>query len=244
MKKKLLLIGFSLVSACAFASANFTITDALASDVTGSTQTYWISNAGIDSRVYSVVNNSSSSVTVKVLKTIILLNDPGATMYFCTDQNCYSPTQNLSLATTMTAGGAFDLTTDLNPNGVAGIAQVRYTVINQSNTSDTSYFEIVYNVTNGPAGVKNNVTAKPSLADPMPNPASSVFSMDYKLGNSGAPAKLVIYNMLGENVLETSVTDSEGTIRLDVSGLEAGVYFCSLESAGKVFATRRVVVSH
>jgi hypothetical protein len=50
--------------------------------------------------------------------------------------------------------------------------------------------------------------------------------------------------MLGASVLESEVTETEGTVRMDVSTLDQGVYFCSLIADGKTLATRRLVVSH
>ena len=55
---------------------------------------------------------------------------------------------------------------------------------------------------------------------------------------------MVIYNMLGDRVMETVVEENEGTIKMDVSSLEQGIYFCNLESDGKMLSTRRLVVTH
>ena len=181
MKRTLLASLLSVLSAAAFAQ-NYSFIDEYGSDVTFATQTYWIPSVSLDTREFAVVNNTTSTVTVKVRKTIISLNDPGATAYFCTDINCYGPTTSLSVNVTVYPGDDFLLTTDFNPDSVAGIAQVRYAVINQANLSDTTFFNIDYNITNGPASVRPNSLVKATITDPMPNPASSVFTMGYKLG--------------------------------------------------------------
>ncbi|HET6993115.1 MAG TPA: T9SS type A sorting domain-containing protein, partial [Bacteroidia bacterium] len=137
------------------------------------------------------------------------------------------------------------LTTDFNPNNVAGVTTVRYTVINQANMNDTAWFMITYNVSCSPAGIVSHINEKPSVSNPAPNPASSVFAINYKLGSANPQgAKMVIYNMLGDRVMETSVEEIEGTVKMDISSLDQGVYFCSLESDGKTLATRRLVVAH
>jgi hypothetical protein len=50
--------------------------------------------------------------------------------------------------------------------------------------------------------------------------------------------------MLGERVKETTIEEMEGVVKMDVSTLGQGVYFCSLESEGKTLTTRRLVVAH
>jgi len=69
--------------------------------------------------------------------------------------------------------------------------------------------------------------------------------MNYKMGSASTTnSKLVIYNMLGDRVMETRVEEVDGTVRMDVSTLDQGIYFCSLESDGKTLATKRLVVTH
>lgn len=241
MKKTLLALAFAGFSVAAFAQ-NYTVIDATSTDVIGTTQYYYVPNGTTDTRIYTVNNVSNSTKSLKVRKTILLLNDAGSSAYFCTGTNCYSPTDVLSYTVTTPAGGNFNLTTDYY-SSVSGVSQVRYTVFDINNTADSSTFIINYD--NSPAGINANVAVKASVSSPMPNPASSVFNMNYKLGSENPNgAKLVIYNMLGANVMQADITSAEGTVRMDVSSLEQGVYFCSLVADGKTVATRRLVVSH
>jgi hypothetical protein len=242
MKKHLLAIAFLGITAAANAG-NFSITDASSVNVAGTTQTYNIVASSTDSRIFTVMNNNATQVNVKVRKTVIQQHHPSSTTWFCTDLNCYAPTTTLSPSFAMAASGTFDLTIDIDPYNQTGVSEVRYAIINQMNTSDTSFVTVIYNI--GPAGIANNVAVKASISNPMPNPASAQFSMTYKLGSSStAGAKLMVYNMLGAVVMETEITSAEGTVRMDVSTLDQGVYFCSLVSDGKTHATRRLVVSH
>lgn len=248
MKKQILVAAFAAITSLVSAQSSFTFTDNTIGVMNGGTYHFWVSSTVTDSRIYSVSNTSSSNVSAKVRKSVLQLNDAGATTWFCTDQNCYAPATVLSNATTMGAsGGSFDLTIDFNPNSVVGtgVTEVRYSVINQSNTADSAWFVIVYHLSNSPTGVASTVNTKPSVSNPMPNPASSMFSMNYKLGNASVNgAKVVVYNMLGAVVMETLVSETEGAIKMDVSTLDQGIYFCTLESDGKALATRRLVVSH
>ncbi len=246
MKK--LLLSFSIIGLFSTVSAqmNIVITDAAGTNVTGTTLNYWVPCVGLDTRYWTITNADGSPVTIKVKKTIIALNDAGATVYFCTDVNCYSPSQTLSYAVNLNASGGNDqLTTDFNPNGVAGVTSVRYAVINQANMNDSAFFIIDYNVSCSAAGINAPINVKPSVSNPAPNPASSFFAVNYKLGSANSTgAKMVVYNLLGDRVMETNVEEIEGTIKMDISSLDQGIYFCSLEMDGKMLVTRRLVVTH
>ena len=245
MKK--LLLSLSLVGLFGSLSAqmNIVITDSSGTVVTGTTVNYTIPCNLLDTRTWHITNAGGNQINIKVKKTILTLNDPGATVYFCTDINCYSPSQTLSLTVAVAGSGGTELlTTDHYPNGVAGITLVRYTVINQANLNDTAYFLINYTSV-CPGGINAPAIVKPTVSNPAPNPASTFFSINYKLGSANpVGAKMVIYNMLGDRVMETIVEENEGTIKMDVSSLEQGIYFCNLESDGRMLSTRRLVVTH
>ncbi len=244
MKKHLLTLAFAGITAALSAQSNFTISDPSMTNVTGTTVSLWIDQNLQDAHHYTITNTSPNSINVKVRRTIIQLNTPNAVTSFCTDINCYSPAQNMSIQFPVAgSGGHFDLTADYFPDSVAGVGHVRYSVIDQSLPSDSSTFDILYNST--PAGIQVSTIAKASVSNPFPNPASSIFNLNYKLGNSlPENSKVVIYNMLGVRVMETRLAEVEGSVTMDVSNLEEGVYFCALESDGKTLATKRVIVTH
>jgi hypothetical protein len=242
MKKIILSLAFSGIAAMACAQS-FTIMDANSTNVTGTTQNYWIDQDVQDAHHYEVTNTSANTINVRVRRTIIQLNTPTAVTLFCTDINCYSSTQNMSIIFSVAPGGHFDLTADYFPDSTGGMGHVRYSVMNQSVASDSSTLDIIYN--SAPASVRTNTLVKPSISNPAPNPASSMFAVSYKMGSTNPQAaKMVIYNMLGERVMETNVEEMEGIVKMDVSTLGQGVYFCSLESDGKTLTTRRLVVTH
>lgn len=243
MKKHLLAIAVATLGSFAVSAQNYSFTDSVGTNVTGTTVTYTVASSLLDTRQFTLTNTGSSTVTIKVKKTIVYLNDPGSTIYFCTGANCYSPTQNLSYNVVLNPAGTCALTCDHFPNNMTGASEVHYTVINQSDPNDTAIFTIDYNSV--PTGIAAHNLVKSSMSNPAPNPASSLFSISYKMG-SVVPqnAKMTIYNMLGDRVMETAVEESEGVIKMDVSALEQGVYFCSLESGGKTLSTRRLVVTH
>lgn len=82
------------------------------------------------------------------------------------------------------------------------------------------------------------------LSDPRPNPASEHTLIDYNLGPEGKhPATLHVYDFLGGEVMQLTLLRHDGSILLKVHTLEPGIYFYSLEAAGHILATRRLVVT-
>ena len=59
---------------------------------------------------------------------------------------------------------------------------------------------------------------------------------------SGLVPVTVLTGYLGDK--EQSIEENDGTIRMDVSTFNQGIYICSLESEGKTLVTRRLVVTH
>lgn len=247
--KKLLLaslpILFAVLTVNVGAQSSFSITDNnLAAVANGSTIVYYVDQAtAIETHDFEVHNNNPNALTAKVRKAI-QSQQTGQTFYFCTDQNCYTPTTNLSANVSMNTAGSFQLITDFTPYNTTGVSLVRYSAFDVNNPSDSVYFFIEYHVS--PTGIASHSNVKANIGSPMPNPASSVFNMTYNLGSSfgTGEAKLVIYNMLGAVVKSETLADAEGTIKTDVSTLENGVYFASLEVNGKQISTKRIVVTH
>jgi len=244
--KKLLLASISVMLVAGVSAQSFSVNSTVSGSVAnGSTIVYTVDQAtSIETHDFEVLNTTSSAKTVKVRKTVIVQGDAGRTFYFCTDQNCYPPSVVLSGNVPMTALGQFALITDFTPNNATGSSTVRYTVFDVNNPSDSVFFFLQYDVS--PTGINNLSSVKASVGSPMPNPASTVFTMNYNLGNSfgKGEAKMVVYNMLGAVVMTETITDIEGNVRMDVSTLENGVYFTSLEVSGKQVSTKRIVVAH
>lgn len=73
-----------------------------------------------------------------------------------------------------------------------------------------------------------------------PNPSSGHTVIQYDLSPGAKHAQLVITNMLGEIVKRADLEGS--SIYLDNSGLEAGIYFCTILSVGQKPVTEKMVI--
>ncbi|TND09585.1 MAG: hypothetical protein FD123_1176 [Bacteroidetes bacterium] len=188
-----------------------------------------------------IIHNLSSSANIKVRKTH-LYEPGGITTQFCTNQLCYlSSVYVTPNATTVPQGDTLDLKAQYKPESATpGTSAIRYSAWDMSNPSDSIYFVIVYN---GVTGIQPVTPVNLTLSAPAPNPASSVASMQFEVGHKIASSQLVIFNMLGEKVKEITMTEEKGTLRIDVSTMQQGIYFCSLTVDGKAVATRKLVVT-
>jgi hypothetical protein len=244
--KKLLLASVSALFAAGLSAQSLSVThDTQGGIANGSTLVYYVDQAtSLETHDFDVHNTSGANITCKVRKAVQSQASANSLFYFCTDQLCYAPSTVVSGNVTVNSGAEFLLVTDFTPDNTPGISVVRYSVWNTANPADSVYFFIEYHVS--PTGIAAHQNVKASIGSPMPNPASAVFNMNYNLGSSYGQgnAKMVIYNMLGEAVKTEAISEAEGTFRMDVSTLDNGVYFTSLEVDGKQLSTKRLVVSH
>lgn len=244
MKKQLLLVAFAALGLSASAQT-LQLQDVQTTQPVpnGSTisYTYTDSTTYFDNH-FDVINPTSTNMNVYVRK-IVLYSPPNTNTTYCTNTLCYAPTTTLSTSTAPVPAnnGTMDLKVEYKPaTSNPATTAVRYSIWDATNPSDSIYFIVVYNgVTSVPHLNLNQVT----LSAPAPNPAVSTFSMQYQLGAKTSNAQVVIYNMLGEKIKETPLTEEDGSVKIDVSTMQQGIYFCSLTIDGKAVATRRVIVT-
>jgi hypothetical protein len=86
---------------------------------------------------------------------------------------------------------------------------------------------------------------KPGIISVYPNPASSVLSLEISVEKPG-PVKIVLYNLLGINVLSASFDFMPGkqNINLKTGHLPNGVYFIKMIQNGQLIETQKAWISH
>jgi hypothetical protein len=211
--------------------------------VSNATFDFWLSPGDAHEYDFDMDNITNSSVTYRVRKVDMTMGSSGAAAYFClVPGNCYAPISPFTTTPfTMSSSDIYQLQTHFTAGTTTGLCVVHYVLFNDANNADSVTIDMRYNIT--PTGVApiNNVHS--TFSDAKPNPASSALSFSYRFaapsGNS-----VVLYNTLGEAVKEIKLDDSEGTLKLDVSDLQSGLYFCSFRTDNKSLATRKVIVTH
>ena len=113
----------------------------------------------------------------------------------------------------------------------------KITIYDTVNTNTRAFFFVkVFNKnSNGIAEAGQMVSLRA-----YPNPATSEVRIDYSTNNSNS--RLVVFNMTGNKVSETALAESEGSVRIDVSTISAGVYMYGIENNGKISNIKKLVV--
>lgn len=75
-----------------------------------------------------------------------------------------------------------------------------------------------------------------------PTPATDVVNFDYDLSGSVNSAAVVVYNMMGQEVMRSDLNGMSGKLSMNVSGLSEGVYFYSLVINGKTEKSSKIVI--
>jgi hypothetical protein len=76
-----------------------------------------------------------------------------------------------------------------------------------------------------------------------PNPANDFLLIDYDVVFL-KEAKVKIYNSIGAVVYTKILEEKRDKIKVSVSELDNGLYFCSLQIDGKLLNTKKVLINH
>lgn len=191
------------------------------------------------------VENTNGSTAIDVaVRRITIDTVPGTLNYFCWEQ-CYEPPTDVSpTSMTIVPGDRIDLFyADYKPQGNAGISTLAYCFYDVNNEADSVCATVRFSAS--PTGILDVFSENRSgVSESYPNPASDVANINYALHNGWNNASLNVYSMLGTEVKHLSLTENQGTVRLDVSSYPDGLYFYSLVVDGAEIQTRRMMVNH
>lgn len=241
MKKLLLILLLAIFTISGMYSQELTI-KSLEGEPLGESVVIYDEGDGISEIVFHalVTNNTSSDMTVHLIRTQIEMV-PGSSSQFCWGENCYPPFVNESVtpllipAGTTTGDDAFS--GHYVPAGNHGTSTILYKFYNADNPS--VFAEITAYYVYGFVGVEDQF-AELSFSDFYPNPATNQIKLDYALANNHQ-ASVSVVNVLGSTVKDLTISGS-GTLNMDVSDLQQGIYFCSIRCDGQVYTTKRIVV--
>jgi hypothetical protein len=215
------------------------------SDITGTTIVYWTDTATEIAVEFDTKNASSSSMNVNLKRKEVSVVS-GSHNYYCwydCPANMISP--DISATPVQIAAGdtteGSHLIVHYDPKGNLGMSTIRYTFYDLNNPSDSAFIILVFN--GGSMGVPNLLQEKFKMGSLFPNPANNVSSFNYSFANPVA-TQAIIYDLLGNGIKEFDLTDKEGNLRMNLSDIPSGIYFCSVKSDNKVLATKKLIVNH
>lgn len=187
-----------------------------------------------------VHNQGSATIEVKVRKEDIYIV-PGSMDTYCFANQCYGSEVPVSVHSVNIDPGMYDSTFygDYYPLGHQGVSIFRYTFFNVADTTDTVSVTIRYSGT-----LNVPVIDKPAagISNAYPNPASDRVFFDYFPEATADNRILLFRDMAGRLIREINIPSDIGTLEVDLSDIESGIYFYSLLQGNKLILTRKMIV--
>ena len=188
-----------------------------------------------------VQNTSSGTIEVKTKKIENSLI-PGTSCNICFAGQCYLSTVFTSLNSAVLSSNTTDTTAtiDYKPKGHLGESIVTLVFFDVSNPDDSSWVFVHFNGT--PAGIADNNMPKNFISNAYPNPAVNYTSFDYSFAQGTTSAKFVLSDILGSKVKEEVLNNLSGTLLLNTSEIEGGLYFYSFYENDRLILTKKIII--
>lgn len=109
---------------------------------------------------------------------------------------------------------------------------------------DGFYFDDlkVEKIINNPLGIKENVQSDIVLSQNIPNPSGNETSIAYSLPPNISNASLVIFNSVGQIVMEKKLTKPAGMEVIDISSFSKGIYYYRIETENLNSSVMKMVI--
>lgn len=191
---------------------------------------------------YMQVRNISPNSDINVMVEKQVVEDiHGSDISFCWTE-CYSSAINISPTPVNVPANTLseqELSVHVFfPAETQGHILVRMVAFDEVNPDDQ--VSILVRFANDGTGVSERLP-QCKLGHAYPNPASSTVRFDYTL-SSADRASVVVYNLLGQEVMNQQINNLQGVASFSVAGLNEGIYFCNLFVNGQAMKTEKFVV--
>ena len=182
-------------------------------------------------------NLTDESLNVTVEREI-LQDIPGTMLTFCW-RSCLPPDVNISQAVPIPAQ---TLSTEEFASHVMfgeeqGIVAIKYYAYSSDQDEPNNRISITILAGEGAGVTENNV----SVGSAYPNPASSQVHFNLK-ANGNSDVKVMVYNLLGQEVKSQWTNSSAGRINIAVDDFQPGIYFCSFLVNNEIVKTEKFIV--
>ncbi|MFN0031040.1 MAG: T9SS type A sorting domain-containing protein [Flavobacteriales bacterium] len=242
--KKVLLTTFALI-ALLTTNAQLVVFSGESNNFTGS-----VSNID-DEEIeigWLVINPSMNTVNVK-LKTEVVDLVAGSEYQYCWGLLCSNWLDGAGNLPEVVSIGP-DATSDTHHvkfrhYGFSGCSIIRLIWYEENNESNMVAYEIAIGVDSKDCAVNVTeiTTAKADITSISPNPVVKVSTIGYDFNTVPEDGKIQIHNMVGELMKEIEITKKTGVVTIEAADFESGIYFCSIQCEGRVFETKRMVVT-
>lgn len=164
---------------------------------------------------------------------------PETINFFCWGL-CFSPTIFISPAYTLEGGASTEFSGHYMAMELSGTTTVRYSFYEESNTAEKFVITINYSYSGVSVADFNDTKI---FSNAYPSPAKDQVNFKYDMPSSVNSAKIVLFNMMGQEVKSQDIMGHFGTLTLSVSDLSEGIYFYSLVINNNTQKTSKLVIS-
>ncbi|MFK5857413.1 MAG: T9SS type A sorting domain-containing protein [Bacteroidota bacterium] len=242
MKKLSLIISIFLMSNLYSHAQSFSLE--WEGEILGDTITL-VPNSGISTEiVFDAIfhNKTNDEVEIKVARNDVFIIE-GSSNYFCWVA-CYPPSVDTSGVSKVIPGGGYTLEGEFSGhysiNSTFGISLVEYTFFNVENFDDNIKIVVKYDTFT--TDIDDNIFDKVWISDAYPNPATTYFSIDYKLPVDVVNASVKVVNLLGSTVKDQEINIHNSSLKMDMSDMKSGIYFYSLIVNGEIYSTEKLII--
>ncbi len=245
MKKALLFILIILLMPSFTFGGGLILLDSEGNDITG--DTLELTGSPDDDVLKAEVflfNDTDEEIQVYMKKIEIDILE-GTTNIFCWSGSCFPPNvyespEPLILGPDETSSDD-DFYAEYFPNGMEGTTIIDYEFFCEDDSFEAVVVTVVY-TTEAP-----NFAAFPKpnewgLSVPAPNPAAEHTEISYQLPEGTRSAYLTISNMTGLQVAKTALDTHAGSLIINTSNLQDGVYLYSLIINNSIVSTKKLVI--
>jgi len=85
---------------------------------------------------------------------------------------------------------------------------------------------------------------KIKISNPFPNPASSFVKINYRFPSANDNGELRIMDLTGKTVKTYSLEGTSNSLRINISDLTRGLYFCTLYYKGQLIESNKLIVNN
>jgi len=253
MIKKILFI--SSLFCVGFASAqSFKLMDHNDVDVSNTTHYEYGTNSELSQTKFHIQNLTSSQVSfaLKVEKQYVPYSN--SSLSCCFGTACFSASASVAGSQVINSGVGDDIVangtyTDLKISPITwpwidcslDSAVWIVTIYDPANPSDEVTTTIVWRCGDAPTAVEE-VSKSAVKLSAFPNPASADLTINYSINASYNKAEVKVYDVLGQEVVSRVLDAKQGQVDLNVSNLNAGVYFYAIKVDEQTIRTERIIV--
>ncbi|MHA7131214.1 T9SS type A sorting domain-containing protein [Algoriphagus namhaensis] len=191
-----------------------------------------------------ILHNESDQTQTYFLKNLRGNIGSSQDVKICIGDDCYDSKRDLAKVKIKLAPG--EILTDMYLEFKMGIVETRgdfdLFFINENNIRESFVVQAKYEVSGPTVADEGFEHEAIKLTDVYPNPSNRIAQIDYTIKDRDVEARIAINSFIGNPVQSYKLDPDRGTLLINVSDFNPGVYFYTLFIDNKNIVTKKLVV--